>query len=192
MGFLRRLGEGIGGIFGRPDLGRDIGGFVGTVTGINGRNGGGGGLPIPQGGQRFPAMLQDPRQLPAPQNGGAPTFGGFPIPLGGSGIPSPPAGNGQNGQFAGDVGQLLGGNQLVMEPQQKVINSAPPGWVIATLPDGTKKAVRKEVAKCLGLWKPRKKPPISASDWSKLKRARAVEKKAKKIAQTANFKCTKK
>lgn len=191
MGVLRRLGEGIGGIFGKPGLGRDIGGLAGQIFGINGN--GGGGLPVPQPGQQFPTMLTQGGQRPQLPPRQTPTFPGtqFPMPLGGSGQPSPAAGNG-NGQLQQQLGTLLGGNQLVMEPQQKVINSAPPGWVIATLPDGTKKAVRKEVAKCLGLWKPRKKPPISASDWSKLKRARAVEKKAKKIAETANFRCKKK
>lgn len=88
--------------------------------------------------------------------------------------------------------QLMGSNQIVMEPGQKVINTAPKGYVIVELPNGQKKAVLKQVARKFGLWKPRSKPPISASDWKKLKRAEQVKKKAKKIAQTADFKVTKK
>lgn len=91
-----------------------------------------------------------------------------------------------------DVNQLLGSNQIVMQPGQKVINTAPKGWVVVDMPDGTKKAVLKSVAKKLGLWKKRKKPPISASDWNKLKRADAVKKKAKRIGKKAGFKVTKK
>lgn len=178
MGLLRRLGEGIGGIFGRPELGGQLGGLAGQIFGINGN--GQRGLPIPGPGQQFPTMLapQPPQQVPQLPPGFFP----------------PPSQRAQptNGQLQQELGQLLGGNQLVMEPMQKVINTSPPGWVIVTLPNGSKKAVRKEVARCLGLWKPRKKPPISASDWSKLKRARSVEKKAKRIAETANFRCKKK
>lgn len=92
-----------------------------------------------------------------------------------------------------DIEALLGPNRVVVEPELKLINSAPPGFVIVDMPDGSgKKAVRREVARMLGLWKPRKKPPISASDWGKLKAADRVAKKAKRIADTAGFKCTKK
>lgn len=99
--------------------------------------------------------------------------------------------SGQNG-LAGNVAELMGSNKIVMEPGQKVIADAPPGYVIVNMPDGSKKAVLKSVARKLGLWKPRRKPPISASDWHKLKVADRVRNKAKKIAQTADFKVTKK
>lgn len=104
--------------------------------------------------------------------------------------------NQTNGTMANNLSrttqQLIGSNQIVMEPGKKVINTAPPGYVIVTLPNGSKKAVLKSVARKFGLWKARSKPPISASDWKKLKRAEQVKKKAKKIAQTADFKVTKK
>ena len=40
-------------------------------------------------------------------------------------------------------------------------------------------------------WKPGRRPPISAKDWKALQTANRVEKKAKKIAQTAGFSCRK-
>lgn len=94
--------------------------------------------------------------------------------------------------LSGTVSQLVGSNQIVMEPGRKVIADAPPGYVIVNMPDGSKKAVLKDIARKLGLWKARSKPPISASDWKKLKAADRVKKKAKKIAQTADWKCVKK
>lgn len=178
MGWLRRLGQAA-----LPIIGTAIGGPIGGAVGIIGSTLGGG-----RGGQ-----VMNTGGITS----GIPQFPGIPGPFGGINVPSfggSSNGNGvsTNGQFSGDVAQLLGGDRLIMEPEQKTINTAPPGWVIATMPDGSKKAVRKEVARCLGLWKARKKPPISASDWSKLKTANRVKNKAKKIAQTADFKCVKK
>ena len=92
----------------------------------------------------------------------------------------------------GNVNALMGSNQIVMPAGQKVIADCPPGYVAVDLPNGGKACVLKEVARSMKLWKPRKKPPISASDWGKLKAADRVKKKAKKIAQTADFKCVKK
>lgn len=98
-------------------------------------------------------------------------------------------GNGRGGELSA----LLGTNQIITMPGQKVIATAPRGFVIVDMPDGSgKRAVLKSVARRLGLWKPRSKPPISASDWKKLKVAERVKKKAKRIAQTADWKCTKK
>lgn len=98
---------------------------------------------------------------------------------------------GRNGMAYGDQGLIP--QSVVVEPIQKVQNTAPPGYVIVDMPDGSgKKAVLKEVARKLDLWKPRSKPPISASEWKKLKAADRVKKKAKKIATTADWKCVKK
>lgn len=185
MGLLTKLGEGIGGVFGAPELGRQLGGIGDVIFGTNGGGGfteAAGGFGTGPGPGGLPA-LTDPRTQPrVPGIPELPTFG--------FGPDQQPTGN---GQFSDQISTLLGGDRIVMPTQQKVINTAPPGWVVVDMPDGSgKRAVRKEVARCLGLWKPRKKPPISASDWGKLKAANRVVKKAKKVAQTANFKCVKK
>lgn len=209
MGFLRRF---------RKAATRAVGGFL--VGGPAGALAAGATSLLQSGGSRRPRLTKAPlglqqgvsRGLQAPPNMGVPPpaipqFPGinFPdIP----GIPDlgdvqqilrgqnpftatgPPA-RMSNG-LASNVSQLMGSNQIVMEPGQKVIADAPPGFVIVDMPDGSKKAVLKEVARKLGLWKARAKPPISASDWKKLKAADRVKKKAKKIAQTADWKCVKK
>lgn len=193
MGFLTKLGDIAKGFANQiPVVGSITEAAFGEVgeRGFVGRLGGGGiterAQPTIGQGQFAPIM---PSGLPS-----LPRFGG--MTGGNGGTPSMPTqfnGNGSNGQYSGDIASLLGGDRIVMEPQQKVIHSAPPGWVIVDMPDGSgKKAVRKEVARCLGLWKARSKPPISASDWKKLKTAKRVENKAKKIAQTAGWKGLKK
>jgi len=173
MGFLKKIGKGIGKIVGGVARAADPTGLIGS--GIDLITGSGGGQQqVPGLPPQFRITSTEP-QPPMRQ-----------VNLNG--------GNMSNGNgFQSSIGQLLGGDRIVMEPQQKVINTAPPGWVVVDMPDGSgKKAVRKEIARCLGLWKSRSKPPISASDWKKLKTANRVKKKAKKIAQTADFKCVKK
>lgn len=149
-----------------------------SVASGNGRNGRIGSIPIPGTGKQFdikPGQIFDPGGLPFGDVAPRSTM------------------NGRNGSFEDDVTSLLGTNRIVVEPKQKVINKAPRGFVIVDMPDGSgKKAVLKSVARKLGLWRPRKKPPISASDWSKLKKVDRIKKKAKKIAETADFKCKKK
>lgn len=113
--------------------------------------------------------------------------GGDPTTSGGAGIFSTANGNG-NGAFQ----QLLGPNTLVMPAQTKVIADAPPGFVVVTAPDGRKFAVRKEFARKTGLWKPRKKPPISVSEAEAIKKADRAKRKVKKLAQKSDFKCVKK
>ncbi len=177
MGFLKKIGKGLGKIVG--GVVRNVVPGGGTIVDI--------GTALARGDTQqqvpgFPGGFP-PLQLPSPE-------------------PQPPirtisnqqTGRTMNGNgFESSIGQLLGGDRIVMETIPKVINTAPPGWVVVDMPDGSgKKAVRKEVAKCLGLFKSRSKPPISASDWKKLKTANRVRNKAKKIAQTADFKCTKK
>lgn len=180
MGFLKKIGKAIGGIARTVDPTGIVGGVIDIASGDGQRR------PLPglpargQSGQ-LPGLPPGFRLTPATGNGTPPI-----MQLAGGG------GGGSNG-FGTDIGQLLGGDRIVMEAQPKVIHSAPPGWVVVDMPDGSgKKAVRKEIAKCLGLWKPRAKPPITASDWKKLKTANRVKNKAKKIAQTADFKCVKK
>lgn len=190
MGFLTKLGDigksilnqvpVVGGIS-KAAFG-EVGerGFVGRIGGGGGLTSEAGGFQAPMPGMGLPSLPRFPGMMP---NGSSNGNGGGGPYLNGNG----------NGQYSDEISTLLGGDRIVMEPRQKVINTAPPGWVVVDMPDGSgKKAVRKEVARCLGLWKARSKPPISASDWKKLKTANRVKNKAKKIAQTADFKCTKK
>lgn len=170
MGFLKKVGKALGGVARTLDPTGVVGGVIDIASG---------------GGQQ--------RQRSSGQLPGLPP--GFQLsPATGNGTPPVRMiSNGNGNGFTSDIGQLLGGDRIVMEAQPKVIHSAPPGWVVVDMPDGSgKKAVRKEIARCLGLWKPRAKPPITASDWKKLKTANRVKNKAKKIAQTADFKCVKK
>lgn len=76
----------------------------------------------------------------------------------------------------------------VTTPVATTTMRAPRGYVVVTW-NGQKVAMLKTLARHYGLWSPRKKPPISASDWGKLKTAKRVERKAKTIAKTAGFHC---
>lgn len=52
---------------------------------------------------------------------------------------------------------------------------------------GAKVCMLKGCAKDLGLWKPRRKPPISVKDWRCYTRANAVQKKLERIGKTAGM-----
>jgi hypothetical protein len=68
----------------------------------------------------------------------------------------------------------------------KVFYRAPKGYVIVRDPaTGSVVAVRKAIAKAYHLWRPARKPPISASDWHHYQRNQALEKKLLKIAAPA-------
>lgn len=101
-----------------------------------------------------------------------------------------------NGRSGNGTSMMLNGclpGQVVVQPGVETRLKAPKGFVIVDMPDGSgKKAVEKTLARKCGLWKPAPKPPITASEWKTLKKADRVKKKAKKIAQTAEFKVVKK
>lgn len=59
---------------------------------------------------------------------------------------------------------------------------APKGFVVVRDGSGRPFAVKKEIAKFFGLWRPTAKPPISATDWKHFKRNKAIEKKLTKVA----------
>jgi hypothetical protein len=68
----------------------------------------------------------------------------------------------------------------------KTYYRAPKGYVIVRDPSsGSVVAVRKAVARAYKLWRPARKPPISASDWHHYQRNQALEKKLLKIAGPA-------
>ena len=69
-------------------------------------------------------------------------------------------------------------------PQQRF--RAPKGYVVVTDPQtGQKYGMLRKVAIAAGLWKARRKPPISAAEWRELQRADRTAKKALKITQKA-------
>ena len=117
-------------------------------------------------------------------NSGATGSGTLPVPIsgGGGGGTLPVSGGGTMGLY----NELF--MPVAMSPTPKIINSAPRGYVIITNPiSGQKMAVRKEIARKLRLWKPRPKPPITASQYRTLKTAQRVESKLKRLTQGAGY-----
>jgi hypothetical protein len=62
---------------------------------------------------------------------------------------------------------------------------APKGYIVLRDASGRPFAVNKAIARQFGLWRPKRKPPISVSDWSAFKKAQRVEKKLRKVAGPA-------
>lgn len=81
------------------------------------------------------------------------------------------------------------GGAIAVHPAQVARNSCPPGYVLVNDPtSGAPMCMLKGAARSLGLWRPRRKPPISAGDWTRIKVAKRVTKKAGKIAREAGWK----
>lgn len=78
----------------------------------------------------------------------------------------------------------------IVQPSLTTRHLAPPGYVIVDY-NGQKVGMLKEVARKAGLWKPQRKPPISAGDWRKLQVADRVRNKAFNIAKKADLYVTK-
>lgn len=74
-------------------------------------------------------------------------------------------------QFAIDDGYL------------KTAVRAPRGYVVIRDAEGRPFGVNKEIAKAFKIWRPKKKPPISVTDWQSLKRANSTVKKLKKVVK---------
>ena len=70
--------------------------------------------------------------------------------------------------------------------------TVPPGYVVVEYPknSGNYYGMLKDAARRAKLWKPRRKPPISAGDWRHLQVAERVKTKAKKIGQAAGYSVT--
>lgn len=65
----------------------------------------------------------------------------------------------------------------------KVQYRSPKGYVTVRDPQGRPYPLLRSIAVKMGLWKPKRKPPISVKDWSAFKRAERVERKLRKIAR---------
>lgn len=73
---------------------------------------------------------------------------------------------------------------LTVAPGMRMVATAPPGYVIVTNPfTGEKTGMVKEIARKFGFWKPRPKPPITASEYRKFKTAKRVEAKFEKYGR---------
>jgi len=114
----------------------------------------------------------------------------------GGGLPAIPGMGGMSGlpgAYSGGLpsaGSYSGGMMMpeMLAPNTlRVFYRAPKGFVIVRDPQTRQVigAVRKDVARRAKLWKPSKKPPISATEWQHYKDAERVEKKLRKIAASA-------
>jgi len=76
------------------------------------------------------------------------------------------------------------------QPIEQLCYRCPKGYVLVTdRATGAKSCVLKCVAREMGLWRARPKPPISAADYRKMRIAARVEKKVKRLAGMAGFTC---
>lgn len=119
-------------------------------------------------GQKVTGYQQPTGNLPALPGMGFPAGGGLPATQG-------------SFQVGTMMPEMLAPNTL------RVFYRAPKGFVIIRDPQTRQVigAVRKDVARRAKLWKPSKKPPISATEWQHYKDAERVEKKLRKIASSA-------
>jgi len=67
----------------------------------------------------------------------------------------------------------------------RVYYRAPKGYVVVRDANGKPYPLLKKAAQIAGLWKPAKRPPISVSDWSALKKSSSVIKKLTKVTKRA-------
>lgn len=101
----------------------------------------------------------------------------LPIPGGGIGIP-------EMGQYA----------PIAMPATPVQCYRAPKGYVVVRHPQtGQRAYVLKNVARAMGLYKSRRKAPITGREWDAVKKASRYEKKlARMLGDSCNFKVTKK
>lgn len=92
---------------------------------------------------------------------------------------------------SGSVNRDKVGRPLVTEVGFRQTAACPNGYVAVDMNgDGVADAcVLRAVAVSAGLWRAKRKPPISAGDWRKLQVAERVKAKAKAIAGKAGFVC---
>jgi hypothetical protein len=76
---------------------------------------------------------------------------------------------------------------VTVVPEVEARHKAPPGYVIVECPKGSgnKVAMLKPVAMKMKYWRPRRKPPIKASDWRALQKADSTIRKLKTVVKKA-------
>ena len=89
-------------------------------------------------------------------------------------------GGGSNGMVT--MGDCMIPVQCTVEPSQQARRTCPRGYVLVKLPDGGATCMLREYAIKHKFYRPRKKPPISASEMRTLRRARTTTKKLLRIA----------
>lgn len=65
----------------------------------------------------------------------------------------------------------------------KVAVRAPKGYVVLRDKEGRPFGVNKEIAKAFKIWRPKKRPPISVTDWQALKKAHSTVTKLKGVVK---------
>ena len=84
-------------------------------------------------------------------------------------------------------GMTVAGCQVTAPVEQRVVHRAPAGYVTVTDPaTGERVGMLRAVARACGLWSPRRKPPISASDWRTFLTAERVQKRLDRVVQRSN------
>ena len=89
-------------------------------------------------------------------------------------------GSGSNGMVT--MGDCMIPVQCTVEPSAQERRTCPRGYVLVKLPDGGATCMLREYAIKHKFYRPRKKPPISASEMRTLRRARTTTKKLLRIA----------
>ncbi len=94
----------------------------------------------------------------------------------------------------GGLNQLMNYNPPILPIQPKMTYVAKPGYVVVTDPlTGQKAQMEKRYARAAGVYKPRAKAPIKASEWKAAKAAKRIERKmSRMLSDSCNYKVTKK
>lgn len=123
------------------------------------------------------SSLNPPLTFPTAPSAGQPTYPQM----------GPPAPGGAVGTRAPGTDKY--GRPIAVGLSHRAVAACPHGYVAVDLNgDGVADAcVLKRVAIDMGLWHARRKPPISAGDWHRLRVAERVRRKAKRIASAAGF-----
>lgn len=192
------IGKAVGGAIGRAGkwVGRQVGGNVrAAATGAAVTYAAGRVNQFVGGGRGGPPPL--PRLAPqGPQRGGVPVPREGPIgrtisrilPGGLTGREFTP--------FEGTEYDKMG-RPIAVYPDTREQQVAPPGYVLVDgerigMEPGTRLAVLKPVARALGVWKGRPKPPVSGYDLRAITRARSAQGRVKKLAGMVGLKTARK
>lgn len=154
--------------------------------------------PQPRGPVGYPLPPANPTMKnPTMPANWTPAMGGM---VSGNGVYTPPIASQEDegwisGQQWYDPGEWFGENGQMMEPcpNRPVIVKpmvaqrlkAPPGYVIVMC-GGHKVAMDKDVARAKGYWKPRSKPPITASEYKTVRKAERVKGKISRMVKSAD------
>lgn len=194
-------GTAIGGAIGSiiPGIGTAAGAAIGGFLGGSG-GGGGGGAQLPFNPDN-PANLSE-AELAAALEAIRNQYGPGGLSGGGGNF----GGGGAGGSFAptGDACFSTALAPCAVKPMQQQRLRAPHGYVIVTItpnhpaysaavssglamigPDGAKIAMKKEVARKEGLWRPRRKPLMTGGDMNTIRKANRLRKKAARVAKAA-------